>query len=187
MPTRPGLIAALAGFARPLLEIPVIRRTRRVHGLEHATLTILAARLRNLQIAGHSDGGGFYLIGDAPTPMIEAAAHEALRRMRNGECGLAVHPNCGTNLVTTGLLVTLVAMLGTAGTSKLRFWDRLPLIMIGVMLVLVYSPPLGMNLQRCFTTNGDPGDLAIISVRRRTLPLPAGGSMIVHRIKTNGG
>lgn len=188
MPTsRSGLIAGLAQAAQPVLNVPFIRRTRRVHGLEHATITILATRMRNLSMAGRSDAGGFYLIGDAPTPLIEAAAHEALRRMRNGESGLAVHPNCGTNLVTTGLLATLVAMIGTTGTTRKTAWDRLPLVMLGVMATLVYSPPLGMALQRHFTTHGNPGDLEIVSIRRRTVALPAGGSMIVHRVKTRNG
>lgn len=184
---RPGMLAALAQLARPILNFTPIRRTRRNHGLEHATITLLAGRVRGLQMAGRSDATGFYLIGSAPTPQIESAAHDALRRLRSGERGLAVHPNCGTNLVTTGVVVAIVAMLGTAGTTRRTMWDRLPIILLGVIGALLYAPMLGFGLQRHFTTDGDPGDLTIHSVQRRTIPLPAGGSLVVHRVRTLGG
>jgi hypothetical protein len=183
----PGLLAALARLAQPILNFTPIRRTRRNHGLEHATITLLARRVRGLQMAGRSDASGFYLIGDVPTPQIESAVHEALRRLRSGERGLAVHPNCGTNLVTTGLIVALVALVSTAGTARKTIWDRLPLVMLGVMGALLYAPALGFGLQRHFTTDGDPGDLTIHSVQRRTIPLPAGGTLVVHRVRTLGG
>lgn len=182
-----GPLAALAQFAQPLLNFTPIRRTRRNHGLEHATITVLARRVRGLQMAGRSDASGFYLIGNVPTPQIESAVHEALHRLRSGEHGLAVHPNCGTNLVTTALVVALVALLGTAGTTRKNFWDRLPLVMLGVMGALLYAPALGFGLQRHFTTDGDPGDLTVHSIQRRTVPLPAGGTLVVHRVRTLGG
>ncbi|MCS7070256.1 MAG: DUF6391 domain-containing protein, partial [Anaerolinea sp.] len=91
-----GPLAALAQLAQPLLNFTPIRRTRRNHGLEHATITVLARRVRGLQMAGRSDASGYYLIGNDPTPQIESADHVALHRLRSGEHGLAVHPNCGT-------------------------------------------------------------------------------------------
>ena len=49
------------------------------------------------------------LLGDVPTEQVESAVREALQRLKAGERGLAVHPNCGTNLATTGLLATSLA------------------------------------------------------------------------------
>jgi hypothetical protein len=173
------MIERFAGVVRPLLHLPVVRRTRRNHGLEHATIHILAARVRNLRMAGRSDAGGFVLLGDAPTPMIEAAVYDALRRMRAGEHHLAVHPNCGTNLVTTGLLTTSAAMLGFSGASRRAAWERLPMVMVAVMAAILFSQPLGASLQRHITTDGDPADLEIVGIERRAV-----GSMIVHRVTT---
>src|SRR5450432_4134839 len=100
------LVERFANFAQPVLDLPLIRRTRRNHGLEHATIHILSQRVSNLKMAGRSTDSGFVLLGDAPTEQVEAAVREALRRMSAGEHGLAVHPNCGTNLVTTGLMTS---------------------------------------------------------------------------------
>src|SRR3954463_10192367 len=110
-------VERFANFAQPVLDLPLVRRTRRNHGLEHATITILSQRVKNLKMAGRSDSGGFVLLGEAPTEQIEASVQEALRRLRGGERALAVHPNCGTNLLTTGFMTTVAAMLGMAGAS----------------------------------------------------------------------
>lgn len=75
---------------------------------------------RRILLSGRSDDHGFYLLGDAPTDAIEAAAKEALTRMRGGKAGLAVHPNCGTNLVTTGMMASFVACLALAGEAARR-------------------------------------------------------------------
>lgn len=183
-----GLIARFAEFARPVLETPYIRKTRRNHGLEHATIHLLSGRVKNLQMAGRSDSGGFVLIGDAPTEQIEWAVHEALRRMRAGEHGLAVHPNCGTNLVTTGFLAATISSAAMAGASRRDVWNRLPLVTSLIMLVLVFGQPLGNSLQRHLTTEGDPGDLEIVSITRKEMTIPvSSGPVTVHRVNTRNG
>src|SRR5258706_10299427 len=100
------------------MNIDVVRRTRRNHGLEHATVHVLSSRIKNLSIAGRSDGSGFWLMGDVPTDQVESAAAEALQRIRNDEHDLAVHPNCGTGLVTTGLMASMAGMLGNNGVKR---------------------------------------------------------------------
>jgi hypothetical protein len=117
-------------------------------------------------MAGRSTDSGFVLLGEAPVEAIEAAANDALRRMRNGEHHLAVHPNCGTNLVTTGFLATMAAMLGFAGSSRRDLWNRMPGAMALVMAAILFSQPLGSSLQRHITTDGDPADMTIVSIRR---------------------
>lgn len=180
------LVERFANFARPVLDLPYVRRTRRNHGLEHATIHILSERVKNLRMAGRSSDGGFILLGEAPTEQVETAVRDALRRMRAGEHGLAVHPNCGTNLVTTGLLASLAAMLGLAGASRRDSFNRLPTVMTLIMVVLIFSPALGMSLQKFITTDGDPADLEVVSIRRSEMQTPLSASpLTVHRVVTH--
>jgi len=178
-------VQRFANFAQPVLDLPLVRRTRRNHGLEHATITILSQRVKNLKMAGRSDAGGFVLLGEAPTDQIEASVYEALRRMRGGEHGLAVHPNCGTNLVTTGLMTSVAAMVGLSGASRRDAWNRLPTVLLLVMVALIFAQPLGLSLQRYITTDGDPADLEVISITRSTMQTPLSRNpLTVHRVTT---
>ena len=179
------MLEQLAHSAKPVLDLPLVRRTRRNHGLEHATITLLSRRVKGLQMAGRSDESGFTLMGEAPTDQIETAVQEALRRMRAGEHGLAVHPNCGTNLVTTGLLTTLVGVLGLGGASRRESFNRLPMVMVLMMGTVLFSQPLGLSLQKHFTTDGDPADLEVISIKRSEMRMPwSTNAMTVHRVTT---
>lgn len=182
------MIEQLAEIAHPILEWSLIRRVRRNHGLEHATIHVLSGRVNGLKMAGRSSDSGFVLFGDVSTEQVESAVRDALRRMRNGEHNLAIHPNCGTNLVTTGALTTLVALIGLRTTSGKSSFERLPLIMVLMMFAVLFSQPLGMSLQEHFTTKGDPGDLELLRVMRREVGLPfGGGRMVVHNVVTQSG
>src|SRR4030065_2087683 len=90
-----------------ILELPIISRIRRNHGLEHATLHILANYLPHTMLAGHSDVGGFWIIGDVPSETLHVAVQEAITRLRDGANSLAIHPNCGTNYAAMGSLAGL--------------------------------------------------------------------------------
>ena len=176
----------LAQQAAPLLTHPAVLSVRRNHGLEHATIHILSRQ--RYKLSGRSSGDGFVLIGDVPTEQVESAVQEALQRLKAGERGLAVHPNCGTNLVTAGILATSLAFVGFAGRGRRSAWERFPAVMILMMAVFLFSTPLGMNLQRYFTTEGDIGDLELVSVTRQTRQLPlSGGQLTLHRILTAQG
>ncbi|MBG7609916.1 MAG: hypothetical protein IZT55_03530 [Anaerolineae bacterium] len=166
-----------------LLDIPAVSRTRRNHGLEHAALHILAKNFPQRNLAGHSDPNGFWLIGDVPTETVSDAVHEALQRMRNGDHDLAVHPNCGTNLVTAGTLAGLAGAMGMwgAGPRKRDKLDRFPLIATLATLALMVARPLGMNLQKHITTSGDPGFLEVTKITPSKR-----GRLQAHRILTQG-
>lgn len=181
------MIQQLAVFARPVLDLPVIQKIRRNHGLEHATIHLLARRVKGLTMAGRSSASGFILLGEAPTSQIEAAAQDALSRMKKGEHELAIHPNCGTNLVTTGALTTLVATIVTRfGTRRLNP-DRIGGLMSLMMLSVLVSQPLGLALQKHFTTDGDPGDLEIVSITRSEVRLPFVAPLTIHTVVTRDG
>ena len=80
----------------------LISRTRRNHGLEHATLNLLAKTHPRKPFAGHSDTGGFWILGDIPTDELNQTITDALEKLRSGQSSLAIHQNCGTNLLVSG-------------------------------------------------------------------------------------
>ena len=155
---------------QPLLDIPYIRRVRRNHGLEHATIHMMSRKIRDLRIVGRSDASGFWLIGDVTTDQVESAVSEALERMRGGDHKLAIHPNCGTNLVTVAMLGTAATGVALLGADRERggVFSRLPLIAIGIMFATLFGQPLGRQLQEHLTTLGDPGDLQVLDIKAAT-------------------
>ena len=182
------MIEKMAVLARPILEFSFIRRTRRNHALEHATVHMLSRKVRKLRVAGRSSNSGFVLMGDIPQETVEEAVHEAVERMNKGESALAIHPNCGTNLVTAGVLTTGVGFVSLGTTDKRPTLDRLSWTMVAMMMAVLFSQPLGMSLQKHFTTKGDLGDLEIVSVTRDEVRWPFfGRGMVVHRIVTRRG
>jgi uncharacterized protein DUF6391 len=176
------VIENLAEMAEPILSMPFIRRTRRNHGLEHATVHVLGK-----PVSGRSDAGGFWIMGDVETDELERAAREALRRMQNGEHKLAVHPNCGTGLVTTGLMATLAGMAGTVGMKRSLndYMARLPTVVLLTIGAIILSQPVGLQLQEHFTTLGDPGDLEVLDVKREQMTGLTGHPITLHRVTTS--
>jgi len=160
-----------------LLDLPLVRRTRRNHGLEHATIHVLSARFPGHSIAGRSTPYGFYIFSDFPTDEVASAAREALARMRGGEQRLAVHPGCGTNYLTSGVFAGLAAF-AALGLGKRNRWEQLPNAITAATLGLFLAAPVGPLLQTRFTTSGDMADLEIVSVRQ----LP--GRVRLHYVET---
>jgi len=165
-----------------VLEIPVFSRLRRNHGLEHATITILSQRFPYRPLAGYSFPFGFFLLGDIPTEHVREAVIQALARMNNGEHYLAVHPNCGTNYVASGVVAGALAWLAMAGAKDKRDRvERLPLVMALAILGFIISQPLGPKIQERITTSGDPQGLSVVDI----VPLQL-GRLSVHRVITQG-
>ncbi len=168
---------------KSLIDHPTISRIRRNHGLEHATIHILSRAKRRRPLAGHSDAGGFWLLGEVETEELVEAVQEALHRLRSGERELAVHPNCGTNLATSGTFAGLGAFLAFAGAGG-RFRDkleRLPLAAFLSTLALILAQPLAFRLQREVTTSGDPENLRVVQVQRTAVR-----GRTAHRVLTEG-
>ena len=157
----------------------ILQQTRQHHAIEHATIHLLAARFPRRVFAGMSDPWGFTLYGQLPGEAIEEAVAEAMQRLQDGEEDLAFHPNCGTNLTATILLVTAAAFLGSIdwrgslphspsgeegfpagreepplrnkpGSSR-TLLDRMTVTAGLMTLALLVSTPLGMQLQRLTT------------------------------------
>ena len=168
---------------KSLGDIPWFSRIRRNHGLEHATLHVLAKRFSGKSMAGHSDTKGFWLIGDLQTEDIASAVQEALDRMKAGEADLAVHPNCGTNFATAGTMAGIAgasAMFGV-GPRKRDILDRLALAATLATLALIVAQPAGLFLQKYLTTSGEPGLLEVVEI----IPTKR-GKLQAHRVVTQG-
>lgn len=178
----PGLLESLASLA----GTNPVTRVRRNHGLEHATLHVLADRFPGKPMGGHSDMGGFWIIGDLETEDLASAVDTALDRLRNGEHELAIHPNCGTNFVTAGVMAGTAALLGMLGAGKRRRdkLERIPLAISLATVALVAAQPLGLRVQEGMTTSGEPGNLRVTEVVKRSNNGKRGVS--VHRVATQG-
>jgi hypothetical protein len=165
-----------------ILDIPMLSRIRRNHGLEHATINILSVRFPYLRLAGYSFPGGFFILGEVPTADLREAVAQALSRMANGERTLAIHEHCGTNYVVSGFVVGFLAWLGMAGAkSKRDKVERLPLVISLATLGFIFSQPLGPAIQQHVTTSGDPQGLSIVDV----FPIQF-GKLSLHRVVTQG-
>lgn len=180
------ILETLAQIAKPLLSFTPLRRTRRNHALEHATIHMLSRRVRPLKVGGYSTNSGFYLFGNPSAAQVETAAQEALTRLKKGEHTLAIPPNCGTNLVTTAALVMGVAVAGLR-TEKPLTQNRLSWTFSGIVMALIAAQPLGMALQKHFTTEGDPGDIEIDRIDSHTVALPMVGRVTMYTITTRNG
>lgn len=147
-----------------------VRRVRQHHAIEHATITVLMRRNAHLQlVGGRSDHRGFYIFGPVDSDALLEAAQEALTRLQRGEAALAIHPNCGTNLVTTGTLAGLAGLLtATVGRrQQVSLLDQLPFAILAAILALLVGRPLGFRLQRHVTTLADVRNLQLGVVSRR--------------------
>ena len=155
----------------------IISRIRRNHGLEHATIHILSENQKNFSAQGNSNHRGFYLniYGDISEEGIVAAVEEAFTHMKQGEHQLAVHPNCGTVLLTTATMATLAAQAAFAIESlradddtppAITFLSALPNAILASAIALIASNRLGIYLQEKYTTEGDLGEMQLVRIRR---------------------
>lgn len=173
----------------------LISRIRRNHGLEHATIHVLSEGHKRFSAQGNSDHRGFHLniYGDITEDEVNAAVAEAYRRLRAGEHHLAVHPNCGTVLVTTAALATLAAqtMLALENWREPRagrvrpasLANALPGAMLAVVVALIVGRPLGVRLQERYTVDGELDDLRVESVR----PVPPSPVTRLFQLLLTGG
>lgn len=152
----------------------IIHRTRQHHAIEHATIHMLTQRLPHTQMAGLSDPLGFTIFGDVDEYTLRRAVGDALLRLQAGEAQLAIHPNCGTTIATTSVLVTLVAMITSSG--KRPFLERFSNALLFVTATLILARPLGLRLQS-YTTTANVSDRWLASIAPLTV-----GNMKAHRV-----
>jgi hypothetical protein len=151
----------------------LLHRTRQHHAIEHATLHMLTARHPGKRLAGYSDPLGFTILGELDEQSIRRGVGDALLRLQAREHSLALHPNCGTNLVTSAVLVALVA---TFTGHKRQALERFVTTLIAVLPVILFARSIGFYLQG-YTTTTEVADRWVAAI----LPVSLGG-LRAHRV-----
>ncbi|MGB0386581.1 MAG: DUF6391 domain-containing protein [Ardenticatenaceae bacterium] len=150
-----------------LLELPGIGKVRRVHALEHATITLLSRRLGRVSMVGRSTPQGFWLYGNVKQDDLQQAVEEALQRLQAGEASLAIHPRCGTNLAVAGLLTGVSSFLATFSFNKEESAiDKLPRMILAATGAMIVAGPAGLAVQEAVTTCPDASYLSIGNIKR---------------------
>jgi hypothetical protein len=147
-------VGSLFVYPRQLKSVFGNRILRRNHALEHATIVVMMQREPGRRFNGFSDDDGFFVQGVRSTDDVDGAAREALKRLRAGEKGLAIHRNCGTTIVAANMLAA-VFFLVALGVGLYLGWPLYLLILGGVALSLLLRVPLSLLLQRFVTTDSD--------------------------------
>ncbi len=142
------------------------RRVRQNHALEHATITILSTFIPELRVSARSTSRGFTVFGDVDLGQLRRAVDQALQRLQAGEAELAIHPNCGTNLVVGISLLTLGTMLGM-GASRPR--TRITSAALSSVAGMVAARPVGQVVQKYITTLPDLRGVRVSAIYRRKL------------------
>lgn len=170
-------------------------RVKRNHGLEHATIHVLSEKHNRFSAQGNSDHRGFNLniYGDVDEADVQAAVEEAYTRLQNGEHQLAVHPNCGTVLLTTATLAALASQAVLAAEwlrsdqrgigRRTSFINALPSAVLAATIAIIVSRPLGIFLQANYTVDGKLGNLRVNEVRQ-VAPSPV--TYLFHLLLTGG-
>jgi hypothetical protein len=155
----------------------IVSRVIRNHALEHATINVLSQKHKKFSAQGNSTPWGFHLniYGSLSDEDVAAAVDEAHTRLNQGEHKLALHPNCGTVLLTTATMATLAAQM-TFSLERRRqnspnfslgvLLGALPAAILAVTVALIASKPVGMAIQERFTVDPELGDLQVIQVKR---------------------
>ena len=141
-----------------------IRRVRRNHAVEHATVAVLLEQGARPPLGGYSTSRGFLIFGVESEDAVSSAASEGLARLQAREASLAVSPFCGTNLAVGAMLAGLLA--GAILRGRRRPLLLLPLAAVVSVGAALLGRPLGMEFQRRYTTLSDAGPVRIEGVRR---------------------
>ncbi len=136
------------------------------HALEHATIVLLSKKFPDVRLAGISFAAGFFVFGDIPTEAVLPAAQEALDLLRTTQPDLAIHERCGTNLAVAGMLTGLSAM---AVAKMRRPYNTANNVILASTAALILARPLGLTVQRYFTTQTPNASMRIIKVTPRSL------------------
>ncbi|GAC1299209.1 MAG: DUF6391 domain-containing protein [Ktedonobacteraceae bacterium] len=136
------------------------------HALEHATIVLLSKKFPDVRLAGISFASGFFVFGDIPTEAILPTAQEALTLLRTTHPELAIHERCGTNLAVSGMLTGLSAM---AVARMRRPFNNFNNVILASTAALILARPLGLQVQRYFTTQTPNASMVIENIKPMTL------------------
>ena len=140
----------------------LLNQVRMNHALEHATIALLLkAEAIAPPLAGYSTPRGFFILGRVETADVEAAAAEALRRLKAGESQLAISYFCGTNILVGGALTAIASAIALGRRNRLQ---NLSSAISASTLALMAAPALGRWLQKNVTTLAAVEHMEVTSV-----------------------
>lgn len=142
-------------------------RIRWNHAIEHGTIHVLSRMMPYVSMAGRSNSHGFYIYGDLPTNAVAEAVQEAIDRISAGEHQLAIHPNCGTNMISSAVLAAGGTMLATTSTKRRGLAEEIPAGVLGALLGVVLGQVVGLRLQAKVTTSTKFKNARIDEIQRR--------------------
>jgi hypothetical protein len=149
-------VGSLFVYPRQLRAIFGNKILRRNHALEHATIVVMMEREPGRKLNGFSTDEGFFVQGVRSIAEVESAAREAIRRLQNGEKGLAIHRNCGTTIVAANMLAAIFFLVSLGLGFLYLGGSYLYLLILGsVVLAFALRVPLSLLLQRFVTTDAD--------------------------------
>ncbi|HDQ34868.1 MAG TPA: hypothetical protein ENN14_00965 [Chloroflexi bacterium] len=162
------------------MTVSLLRRVRRNHALEHATINLLNRRHPQALLIGMSNPLGFTLYTDLYADEVVPALKDAIRQLGAGKSALAYHSNCGTNMVAAAALTMLATMLGLGGSdcSFEERVERVPKTLLLNVLALLAARAVGPWLQAHLTVDPYIAGVEIASVFTDY-------SGRVHRIRIN--
>ncbi len=145
----------------------LLSRLRRNHALEHATINLASQRYPGVRIVGLSGPLGFSLYTPLSADEVVPLVREALAALKAGQAHLALHHNCGTNIVVTAMLTTLATLMGMGRRTKRpmrRMLERLPYVVLLNVIALLAAPSAGQWIQGKVTTDPHLDDVEIGSL-----------------------
>ncbi len=161
--TRMSSINPIVQVAQQMLLGGAVKQN---HALEHATIVLLSRKYPDVRLAGISFAAGFFVFGDLPTETIFPTAQEALTLLRTTSPELAIHERCGTNLAVSAMLTGLSAML----VARMRRpYGTANNVILATMASMILARPLGLEVQRHFTTQTPSASMTITGVRPLTI------------------
>ncbi len=159
-------VATVVLVPRSLLLIAFNKRLRQNHSLEHATVNVIEEEIGRTNISGFAvkDGFKLFCIADMPPEFVYQAAQVGLARLKSGEHNLAIHPRCGSSLLMTHFLFSVLVIAVFVGINYLK-----PFYIITALVVInLLSRPLGALTQKYITTSPKVNDIVITELKVRT-------------------
>ncbi len=152
--------------------------TRWNHAIEHATIHILSRMTPFTSMAGRSNSRGFYIYGDIPTDTVRQAVDEAIQRLRAGERHLALHPNCGTNMLASATLAAGGTIFGITSMRRRGWIEQAPAGVLGALIGVLLGQLVGVRLQARVTTNAHLPPVQVAAIERKQL-----GKHVYHWVR----
>lgn len=158
------IIGSVAASFREVRDLIKDRRTRVIHGIEHATVVMLLRR--GFQVRGGQTDDGYFKLWlqsdrregkkkpkTGATEDVRKACVKAIDRLRRERWSLAIHRRCGTTWMVLFLLAALAAISSVAIGLFTTLQPVAILKVAGAFLALLVlgARPLGYLMQRTMT------------------------------------